>query len=264
VSLPLRHTDLPGDARGSLRRWHNHLPEWIIEALEAEPTRRRRGWQITLQAIADRCDGPDSAGNLMTCYGGDDLARAVGSRRTLFRHLRQLEAKPRCWVVCLGQMRSAGGYAFNLYGIPGVPGSLDAYRRTRIDQRMDHIGGGVYVPTRFAANEQLDLLPGLAPGSRSGTSSTSGTFDLRDTGELLARVPGAAGEAERLRYVAAAEHALRVGEQPLALFRWIIRGRRWDVITLADEDRAAARLKAHLHGSEVRRRVYDPLEGYQG
>jgi hypothetical protein len=54
-----------------------------------------------------------------------------------------------------------------------------------------------------------------------------------------------ASEADRLRFVGAAEHALMIGkENPSGLFVYLIRGKLWRYLTGADEDRAVARLKA--------------------
>jgi hypothetical protein len=77
--------------------------------------------------------------------------------------------------------------------------------------------------------------------------------DLRDTGRLLelhgqAVASGviSASEADRLRLVAAAEHAIEIGEgNPAGLFIHLVRGRCWRYLTGAEEDRANARIKAH-------------------
>ena len=47
----------------------------------------------------------------------------------------------------------------------------------------------------------------------------------------------------RLRVWGAACHALRVGDDPAALFCWIISGARWGYVTGVDEDRALDRLR---------------------
>lgn len=80
--------------------------------------------------------------------------------------------------------------------------------------------------------------------------------DLEDTGRALelyrqavAEGAMAASEADRLRFVAAAEHARAVGvENPCGLFVRLVRGRLWRFLTQDDEDAANARLKRHLHG----------------
>jgi hypothetical protein len=76
--------------------------------------------------------------------------------------------------------------------------------------------------------------------------------DLTDTGRLLelhrqAVAQGIVGsdEADRFRFVAAAEHALAMGHiNPPGLFAHLIRQRAWRYVTGADEDRATTRLKA--------------------
>jgi hypothetical protein len=80
--------------------------------------------------------------------------------------------------------------------------------------------------------------------------------DLKDTGRLLelfdqamARKLIGPSEADRLRFVAAAEHALAIGKaNPCGLFAYLIRGACWRYITQADEDQANGRIKAHLRG----------------
>jgi hypothetical protein len=80
--------------------------------------------------------------------------------------------------------------------------------------------------------------------------------DLRDTSRLLelhgqSLAKGLVGESEadRLRFVGAAEHALTVAKQnPPGLFAWLVRGGCWRYITQDDEDRAMRRLKLHDHG----------------
>lgn len=55
-----------------------------------------------------------------------------------------------------------------------------------------------------------------------------------------------ASEADRLRVLAAAEHARTVGtSNPPGLFRAIVEGRRWGLLTQRDEDTAARRLREH-------------------
>jgi hypothetical protein len=80
--------------------------------------------------------------------------------------------------------------------------------------------------------------------------------DLKDTGRLLdllgqavARKLVGASEADRLKFVGAAEHALAIGRgNPPGLFAYLLRGACWRYITQGDEDRANARIKAYLRG----------------
>jgi hypothetical protein len=56
-----------------------------------------------------------------------------------------------------------------------------------------------------------------------------------------------AGEGERLKFIAAVEHARTIGDRnPCGLLAWVVRGRRWDYITQSDEDAAHRRIKNSL------------------
>ena len=82
--------------------------------------------------------------------------------------------------------------------------------------------------------------------------------DLKDTGRLMdllgqavARGLVSTSEADRLRFVGAAEHALGIGkENPAGLFMYLVRGKLWRYLTQEDEDRANVRIKAFLRGPE--------------
>ena len=94
--------------------------------------------------------------------------------------------------------------------------------------------------------------------------------DLKDTGRLLelhgqAVARGLVGpsEADRLRFVSAAEHALAVGRaNPPGLFFFLVRGRCWRYLSGDDEDRANARLKARIRPPTPAHRV--PRSGGRG
>jgi transposase len=81
--------------------------------------------------------------------------------------------------------------------------------------------------------------------------------DLRDTGRLLelhrqAVRAGLAGASEhdRLRFVAAANHARVVGKSnPCGLFVRLVKGGLWRFLTQVDEDAASVRLKRYLYGA---------------
>jgi hypothetical protein len=89
--------------------------------------------------------------------------------------------------------------------------------------------------------------------------------DLRETGRLLelhgeAVREGLIGESEsdRLRFVAAAEHARSIGKRnPCGLFVHLVRGKLWHYLTQHDEDAASRRLKLHLFGTS--REVAKPV-----
>jgi hypothetical protein len=77
--------------------------------------------------------------------------------------------------------------------------------------------------------------------------------DLREMARLLCLHEQAVeqgsistSEADRLKFLAGAAHAQAVGSKPCRLFAWMVRGRRWEFITQADEDAARSRLRAHL------------------
>jgi hypothetical protein len=80
--------------------------------------------------------------------------------------------------------------------------------------------------------------------------------DLKQTDRLLdlhhqAVEQGIVGgsEADRLRFIGAAEHALGIGKtNPCGLFAYLIRGKLWRYLTQADEDRANVRIKFFERG----------------
>jgi hypothetical protein len=81
--------------------------------------------------------------------------------------------------------------------------------------------------------------------------------DIKDTGRLLdlhrqavAKGLVTASEADRLKFIGGAEHALAIATNPAALFAWLVLKGCWRYLTQADEDRANARLKAHLRGPD--------------
>jgi len=90
--------------------------------------------------------------------------------------------------------------------------------------------------------------------------------DLRDTGRLLTLYDEAVrvglvidSDSERLKFVAAAEHARVVGtKSPCGLFVRFVRAKLWDYLTHDDEDAANQRLKRHFHGAPRREDVQVP------
>jgi hypothetical protein len=80
--------------------------------------------------------------------------------------------------------------------------------------------------------------------------------DLSDTGRTLELFEDAAkrglvnaSEADRLRFVAAADRAISVGtSNPPGLFVRIVRAKLWHHLTNDDEDAATRRLKRHFYG----------------
>jgi hypothetical protein len=96
--------------------------------------------------------------------------------------------------------------------------------------------------------------------------------DLKETGRLLrlhaqAVARGLVGpsEADRLRFVGAAEHALALGKgNPPGLFMSLVRGRLWRYVTQEEEDRAHARLKRELRGEPPPRTGEGPVASWGG
>jgi hypothetical protein len=97
--------------------------------------------------------------------------------------------------------------------------------------------------------------PGALPAPRLDDVRVE---DLKDTGRLMVLLGQAAArglvstsEADRLRFVASAEHALAIGQgNPAGLFVYLVRGKLWRYLTQDDEDRANLRIKAFLRGPE--------------
>src|SRR5712691_3610381 len=125
-------------------------------------------------------------------------------------------------------------------------------------------------PAPAACPRALRSLQAAAPACAHPTTRTSPPTlrevtlaDLGDVDHLLAlhqqaRARGwlRGGEAEQLNVVAAAVHARRVGQAPCRLFVALLRDRRWEVITQADEDQARRLLREHADGP--RRRLGPP------
>jgi hypothetical protein len=97
-------------------------------------------------------------------------------------------------------------------------------------------------------------------GENSPTLRNVVPADLRDTGRLLSLYAEAVrldlvsdSESERLKFVAAAEHARVIGtKNPCGLFVRLVRAKLWHFLTQDDEDTASLRLKRHLFGSPRR------------
>jgi hypothetical protein len=71
-------------------------------------------------------------------------------------------------------------------------------------------------------------------------------------------------EADRLDFFALAERARAIGNQPGAMFAWLIAEQKKSFITQADEDRAAERLRAIRNGPARSRTSGDPPPRRQG
>lgn len=94
-----------------------------------------------------------------------------------------------------------------------------------------------------------------ATARRSPTLKNITDDDLRQTDRLLELHDQAVerglvngSEAGRLDFLALAERARSQGNDPARLFAWLITHRRFEFITIADEERASGRLKEHRNG----------------
>jgi len=123
--------------------------------------------------------------------------------------------------------------------------------------------GAVSFPSRVKPVQPVPTRPTSEANGAGGAPLPAPTLndvrveDLKDTGRLLVLLAQAiardlvgTSEADRLRFVAAAEHALAVGKgNPPGLFLYLVRGRLWRYLTQEDEDRASRRLKLYLFGA---------------
>ncbi|MBI1827302.1 MAG: hypothetical protein HY287_03875 [Planctomycetes bacterium] len=115
----------------------------------------------------------------------------------------------------------------------------------------------------YGSKNQKPALPaGRASGfckmesARAGRPSLSNVVvdDLRDTARMLALFEAAAKrgfvkrtEADRLKFVGAAERAMRLGKQnPCGFFFQITRAKLWHHINQGEEERARVRLQRHF------------------
>lgn len=131
------------------------------------------------------------------------------------------------------------------------------------------------LPVAISATSE-NPAPSVAPGPRSSSAPRAKCpppgkpdlrnvvpEDLKDTGRLLELYGQAVGfglvtasECDRLRFVAAAEHARIIGTRnPCGLFVRLVRGGLWHFATHDDEAAASVRLRRHLHGVFPQRRV---------
>jgi len=96
---------------------------------------------------------------------------------------------------------------------------------------------------------------------RSGQPSLRNiqTEDLADTqtvmvlyGEAKAQGLAGSGEGGLLEFMAMVERARAHGTNPGGLLTWLLQKQRFEFVTLADEDRAATRLREHRDGPTLR------------
>jgi hypothetical protein len=87
--------------------------------------------------------------------------------------------------------------------------------------------------------------PTLRDITRDDLKETSRLVTLFDQAVKEGLISGS--EADRLKFMSAAVHAQAVGSEPPRLFAWLVRERRWNYITQADEDEANSRLKRWMN-----------------
>ena len=115
-------------------------------------------------------------------------------------------------------------------------------------------GAGVSIETRKGSRKEKSL-----PDLRNITPD-----DLKDTHRLLELHRQAVeqghpvgGEAGRLDFLALADRAQACGNNPVRLFAWLLKQRRFEFITHANEDAASERLRALRDGPRKRGRGVD-------
>ena len=255
--------DSIGRGRGAVA-----IPRRILRILAAgaRPALIATVLAILLRCLSRRRHGFEGRGRVKASW----IARVFGV------DLRRVKAA-RLELIVLGwiEPEASDQWAMNRWGRP---------YRIRLDWEQDESGGRCLPPP--AAIESPRLPPpdshreplresknqepasggpagvGLKDsrdGSKLHPTPTLGDIrpeDLKDTarlldlhGQAIDRKLIGSSEADRLRFVAAAEHALAVGKgNPPGLFAYLVRGGRWRYLTGADEDRANARIKAYLRG----------------
>lgn len=113
-------------------------------------------------------------------------------------------------------------------------------------RRRDDVGPPTG-PNPTQPNQTPDSGSPADPGSGAYAEVTEQTLrsdeDLESWFQAGKRFKVLGSQCDRLRVFMAAEHALRIGDNPAALFVDTLRKRRWQVLTSADEDAAQARLR---------------------
>jgi hypothetical protein len=120
-------------------------------------------------------------------------------------------------------------------------------------------------PATVVEPPPASAIPAARPTSTPGAASTAPgkpdlrnvqPEDLKDTGRLLELYEQALGQGlvapsewDRLRFVAAAEHARIIGTRnPCGLFVRLVRGGLLHFTTCDDQEAASVRLRRHLYG----------------
>lgn len=155
----------------------------------------------------------------------------------------------------VGEGRAEGGFASPSGQLSGESASPCLNRPT--------------LPTGDKKTRKLEAKASGSPwsGSRKKEKGAKGkpklsdvrAEDLKEAGSLLelyrqAIASGLAskGEAGRLDFFAMAHRARTRGQRPGALFVWLLRERKTEFITIADEDAARRQLREHDYGPDMR------------
>ncbi len=162
---------------------------------------------------------------------------------------------------------------------PGGPAGVEIQERKE-EEPIPTLPVALTVPPCRGGGEQgpVPRRPPLITAGAGGGPLPAPTLndvrveDLKDTGRLLrlhaqAVARGLVGpsEADRLRFIGAAEHALALGKgNPPGLFMYLVRDRLWRYVTQEDEDRAHARLKRELRGEPLPRTDDGPVASWGG
>ncbi len=251
------------------------IPRRVLRRLArgARPALIATALGVLLRCLARRRAGFDGRGRLKASWVagafGVDLRRVKQARKDLvgLGWIAGIPSPP--WAA----RRWGAAYAIDLgwgegpeAGAPSPPGparSMSATATPRSDR--EPLREGIQDQEPGGARPAGIRIPGQGGGGPGPTGSPPlpspriddvRPEDLKETARLLglhgqavARGLVTASEADRLRFVAAAEHALAIGRaNPPGLFAHLVRGRCWRFATAEDEDRASRRLRAHDRG----------------
>ena len=254
--------DTIGRGRGSVA-----IPRRMLRFLAngARPALIATALGVLLRCLSRRKDGWSGRGRVKAGWIARTFAisiRQAKAARAKLVDLRWIEAEDsdqwamnrwgRAYRIDLGWSTSATSGSSSLTPLPADPcptsSPPDLQTRTPFGRANNQEPAG-----RGPAGVQVQGQGTEQQPSKAPNLDDVQLEDLKDTGRLLDlhrqaidRKLVTASENDRLRFVAAAEHALAIGKgNPPGLFVYLVRGKCWRYITQEDEDRAASRLKAH-------------------
>jgi hypothetical protein len=260
--------DSIGRGRGSLA-----IPRRMLRLLAggARPALIATALGLLLRCLSRRKGGFDGRGRVKASWiarvFGVDLRRVKAARRELI-DLGWIDPEPssqhaenqwgRGFRIDLGWDRvRAGGRCLP----PLPPADRPEIATPSVDQEPLPEREENQDPCRGPAGVELERLGEGAKLLPAPTLADVRIEDLRDVGRTLrlfdqavARQLISANEADRLKFLAVAEHAKAVGTvNPCGLFARLVRRGWWHFATLDDEDTARRRLRDHLHGRSPER-----------